>query len=422
MKSFNRTTGDNNKRFPKMTEEEFASIRSCKMRLFSRLTTLEPARRLAKDRLLAPDNPGAGAEDKEAGDDFEALRASIRTIGALVKELGKLPKNSLERRRLEDEIGMTACQLQELFVLLTTEWSEWELARQLCAEHNLGLVHWVARKYGKGVKEKGYEQQDVINSGVSGLMTAIDRFNPTAKTSFSTYATHWIRQRVQLYLEDANFIRLPAMKRRILNQKAARENELFMTTGRRATVEDFLDYCSQEDANDSESTKEVKNRLAKSAVARDGFLSALQTQFSPDSLDARGSRSCEDGEDEETSGASSEPDRAVCDPSELASKAEDADFLLKALLKLNEKSRLIVILKYGSSYSLEALHLTAFIDDLCSQNKKTTKLLQDLFGKNEPFSFDAVGRLFGVTRQRANQLMVEALSKMKSNLPSGMTI
>ena len=130
----------------------------------------------------------------------------------------------------------------------------------------------------------------------------------------------------------------------------------------------------------------------------------------------------EDGEDEETSGASSEPDATVCDPSELASKAEDADFLLKALLKLNEKSRLIVILKYGSSYSLEALHLTAFIDDLCSQNKKTTKLLQDLFGKNEPFSFDAVGRLFGVTRQRANQLMVEALSNMKSNLPSGMTI
>ena len=35
----------------------------------------------------------------------------------------------------------------------------------------------------------------------------------------------------------------------------------------------------------------------------------------------------EDGEDEETSGASSEPDATVCDPSELASKAEDADFL-----------------------------------------------------------------------------------------------
>lgn len=80
-------------------------------------------------------------------------------------------------------------------------------ARDELAERNLGLVAaQVAR-----LRIRPDQADDLIQEGSLGLLTAIDRFDPSRGCRLSTYAVPWIRQRVLLYLAmNAHLVRLPA--------------------------------------------------------------------------------------------------------------------------------------------------------------------------------------------------------------------
>lgn len=97
-----------------------------------------------------------------------------------------------------------------------TEEEERQLARR-CAEGdedairqmvntNLRLVVSVAREYaGRGVS-----LLDLIQEGSIGLLTAARKFDHTFNFRFSTYATKWIRQGISRYLMNhAGLIRVP---------------------------------------------------------------------------------------------------------------------------------------------------------------------------------------------------------------------
>ncbi len=54
---------------------------------------------------------------------------------------------------------------------------------------------------------------DLIQEGNIGLMHAVERFNPNAGVRFNTYATFWIRQKIQRYFhEKVRLIRIPVYK------------------------------------------------------------------------------------------------------------------------------------------------------------------------------------------------------------------
>ena len=79
-------------------------------------------------------------------------------------------------------------------------------ARDTLVIENLGLVAHVLKRFYVPKKEK----DDAFSEGVLGLLRAIDGFDFSKNTSFSTYATPWIHKRIYDYLSyRTQTIRLP---------------------------------------------------------------------------------------------------------------------------------------------------------------------------------------------------------------------
>ena len=58
------------------------------------------------------------------------------------------------------------------------------------------LVHHIVNKY----KYTGVSEADLFMEGLIGLFTSIQKFDPSKKVSFSTYAYYWIRGKILRYL------------------------------------------------------------------------------------------------------------------------------------------------------------------------------------------------------------------------------
>ncbi|MCA9135485.1 MAG: sigma-70 family RNA polymerase sigma factor, partial [Planctomycetales bacterium] len=65
-------------------------------------------------------------------------------------------------------------------------------ARDRMVRANLRLVVNISRGY----TGKGLSLQDLIEEGNLGLLRAVEGFDPTVGTRFSTYASYWIKQSI----------------------------------------------------------------------------------------------------------------------------------------------------------------------------------------------------------------------------------
>jgi RNA polymerase sigma factor (sigma-70 family) len=67
-------------------------------------------------------------------------------------------------------------------------------------ESNMGLVKKIASEY---INKTNIDYEDLCQEGMLGLMKAVEKFDPTLGYQFSTYATWWIRQKIQRYIENS---------------------------------------------------------------------------------------------------------------------------------------------------------------------------------------------------------------------------
>src|SRR5947209_19737435 len=80
-------------------------------------------------------------------------------------------------------------------------------ARDHMVRANLRLVVNIARSY----TGKGLGLQDLIAEGNLGLLRAVEGFDPSMNTRFSTYASYWIKQSIKrAVINTGKTIRIPA--------------------------------------------------------------------------------------------------------------------------------------------------------------------------------------------------------------------
>lgn len=75
-------------------------------------------------------------------------------------------------------------------------------ARDKMIQANLRLVVSVAKHF----RNRGLPMEDLVNEGNVGLVNAVDRFDPTMGSRFSTYAGYWIDQAIRRAVQSAQQI------------------------------------------------------------------------------------------------------------------------------------------------------------------------------------------------------------------------
>src|SRR5208282_3465895 len=108
-------------------------------------------------------------------------------------------------------------------------------ARDRMVRANLRLVVNIARSY----TGKGLGLQDLIEEGNLGLLRAVEGFDPSMNTRFSTYASYWIKQSIKrAVINTGKTVRVPAYMFDLLVKWRRATNELQEKLGRVPTQEE----------------------------------------------------------------------------------------------------------------------------------------------------------------------------------------
>jgi RNA polymerase primary sigma factor len=228
-------------------------------------------------------------------------------------------------------------------------------ARDQMVRANLRLVVNIARGY----SGKGLGLQDLIEEGNLGLLRAVEGFDPSMNTRFSTYASYWIKQSIKRALVNtAKTIRIPAYMVELLAKWRRATSKLTDELGRPPTHEEVAKELGLPKKKLSIIKKAI--RVYNSAPQTD----APETGWSIDEM-------LEDGR----------------------SKAPDLE-----MLETDDLSQVMMLLDKMDKREATVLRMRFGLDD------------------EEPKTLKEIGECLGLTRERVRQIESEALSKLSESL------
>ena len=185
-------------------------------------------------------------EEKEIAEDIRCFRSVTRTrdemIDWMTKEIQrKGGSHTYHRGEPSDYQLAAACYItvDQLHDIM----SKGQEARTRLIQGNVGLVTQIAKRYynmlshGAGGTDATLKLDDLIQEGYLGIMEAAERYDPTKGFRFSTYATHWIRQKIlRSIAESSRMIRLPVHIQTMVRNMHKKNKELEEMNGRRPSI------------------------------------------------------------------------------------------------------------------------------------------------------------------------------------------
>jgi RNA polymerase sigma factor (sigma-70 family) len=134
-------------------------------------------------------------------------------------------------------------------------------------------VLFIASQY----KSHFLDFDDLTQEGQTGLLKAVDRFNPHLGFQFSTYAAYWIRKAVSRALSRSErVVRVPCGQSAIINKLFRAKEELQAKTGKEPTVEALAQHTGL-------SYEEINQLLlvSQTALSLESFTEDEEQAFAP---------------------------------------------------------------------------------------------------------------------------------------------
>jgi len=280
--------------------------------------------------------------------DLEATgydEVSDDSVKLYLREIGKIPLLSQEE---EYELAQK---------IIHGSAKEKKRAKDKMAESNMRLVVSIAKRY----SGRGLDFLDLIQEGNTGLLRAVEKFDPDKGFKFSTYATWWIRQAITRAIADqARTIRIPVHMVETINKVLRTQRRLTQELNREPTTEE-IGKAMDMDADKIEYVMKIKQDIA--------------------SLDASVGR---DGEDDDSSLGDFIEDEDRVSPEDSAATQLLKEQIAEILSTLTDREQKIIKMRFG-------------------------------IGGGKSHTLEEVGAEFSVTRERIRQIEAKALAKLRKN-------